>query len=86
VNRRLFIPRLAQQLQDRQLVRPLTLINFVPLPAALALQERLQTDVFIYYCVHDWPHDPHTQDPGRFVEAEMSERADIMFWLTLSII
>jgi glycosyltransferase involved in cell wall biosynthesis len=78
VNRRLFIPRLAQQLQDRQLVRPLTLINFVPLPAALALQERLQTDVFIYYCVHDWPHDPHTQDPGRFVEAEMSERADIV--------
>lgn len=77
VNSRVFIPRLARHLRAR-LVRPLTLINFVPLPAALALQKHLQPDVSIYYCVHDWPHDPHTQDPSRFIEPAIAAQADIV--------
>lgn len=79
INRTFFVPRLAQVLERRNLKRPLITINFVPLHVALALRDKLNPDVSVYYCVYDWPNDPYSGQSKHFVEAEMASTANIVF-------
>ena len=77
LNRHYFIPRLARTLEEKGIKRPLTMIHYVPIPAAIQLQNLLQPDVSVYSCVNDWPNDPHIH--RRWVEEELSEGVD-MVW------
>lgn len=78
LNRRLFVPRIAAAV-GRDAARPLFVINYLPLPASLALMGQLQPDVTIYHCVNNWEHDIYAAGTGIFREAELARAAD-MVW------
>lgn len=77
LNRHYFIPKLVRILEEKGINRPLTLIHYVPIPAAIQLQDLLQPDVSVYMCASDWPNDPHIR--RRWVEKELAEQVD-MVW------
>lgn len=76
INRRLFIPGLAETLL-REVIRPLVVINYLPIPASLSLMEALQPDAAFYHCVNDWVNDPYA--PARETEAVLASKVD-MVW------
>lgn len=77
LNRRLFVPRIADTLRHN-VTHPLIVVNYLPLPASLALMEQLRPDATFYHCVNDWDHDPYTST-GHFKEAELAGAVD-MVW------
>ncbi len=77
LNRRLVVPRAARRLRG-ELGRPLVILNYLPLAASLALQERLAPDLAIYDCVWDWPNDPYSR-PGVVREGSLLRAVDMVF-------
>lgn len=73
-----FVPRLAERLAVTAAQRPLIVINYLPTPASLALQLRLQPDLAIYDCVVDWDNAPFTTSLAQF-EAQLLHHADLVF-------
>jgi hypothetical protein len=53
-------------------------LNYLPLAASLALQERLAPDLAIYDCVWDWPNDPYSR-PGVMREGSLLAAVDMVF-------
>lgn len=76
LNRRLFIPGISRNLTQK-VTRPLTIINYLPIPASLALMDALHPDAAIYHCVNDWANDPYA--PGQAIEPALIEKVD-MIW------
>lgn len=77
INQHFFVPRLALGLKQRGLSKPVIMVHYVPISAALNLQSELHPDVAIYSCIHDWPNDPHTN--RTWVEKDLFHRVD-MVW------
>jgi|GEM_PF-3057883 len=75
-NRHVVVPRLIKRLQSYGLKRPLTVINYVPLNYALAIQRALCPDVSMYYCVSDWENVVHTR-AIQVYERELIRMSDI---------
>lgn len=73
-----FVPRLAERLAVTPAQRPLIVINYLPTPASLALQQHLQPDLAIYDCVVDWDNAPFTASLAQF-EAQLLQHADLVF-------
>lgn len=76
LNRRLFIPGIARNL-TRKVIRPLTIINYLPISASLTLMDTLQPDAAIYHCVNDWTNDPYA--PDQAIEPDLIAKVD-MVW------
>jgi glycosyltransferase involved in cell wall biosynthesis len=76
-NRAVTVPRAARAL-GRELDRPLVVLHYLPLPAAIALARRLRPDLAIYDCVWDWPHDPYSR-PGVIREESLLAEVDLVF-------
>jgi len=76
INRRLFIPGISRNLTQK-VTRPLTIINYLPIPASLTLMDALEPDVAIYHCVNDWTNDPYA--PGQAIEPALIAKVD-MIW------
>jgi hypothetical protein len=74
-NRHIIVPRLIKRLRSRGLKHPLTVINYVPLSYALAIQRALAPDASIYYCVSDWENVIHTRTI-RLYERELIQMSD----------
>lgn len=77
INRRFLIPPLARRLR-KTLTRPLIVLNYLPIRAALALQERLLADLVVYDCCGDWSTDLWSRDET-IVERDMIRTADLVF-------
>ena len=76
INRHLLVPSLAEKLlQD--VVRPLVVINYLPVPASLALMDRLKPDATFYHCINDWVNDPYA--PAGETEVKLASKVD-MVW------
>ncbi|MCZ6507281.1 MAG: glycosyltransferase [Acidobacteria bacterium] len=77
LNRWWAMPRAARTL-GRHLGRPLVVLNYLPLAAAVELQRLLAPDLAIYDCVWDWPNDPYSR-PGVIRESELLAVVDLVF-------
>lgn len=76
INRHLLVPQLTKKILQH-VVRPLVVINYLPIPASLSLMDMLKPDATIYHCINDWVHDPYA--PAGKVEAELASKVD-MVW------
>lgn len=77
-NRHFFVRRVAQHIRDLCPDGPVVIINYLPLPAALSLQQALQPDLAIYDCVADWSAFPLTTSLAATEERLLAE-VDVVF-------
>lgn len=77
-NARFFVPRLADELRQMGLERPLVVVNYLPTAASIALQQALQPDLAVYDCVTDWASAPLTESLARY-EEQLLQISDLVF-------
>lgn len=77
-NRQLFVQGVARHIRDLCPGGPVIVINYLPLPASLALQQALQPDLAIYDCVADWSSFPLTASLAA-TEERLLDEVDIVF-------
>jgi glycosyltransferase involved in cell wall biosynthesis len=77
LNRWVFVPWLARRINADGWERPLVVINYLPIPAAINLQQHLQPDLSIYHCCWDWWHDPYAGDLAAY-EHQLAGQAQVI--------
>lgn len=77
-NRQFFVGGIAEQIRALSGPGPLVVINYLPLPASLALQQALEPDLAIYDCVADWSSFPLTGNLSA-VEDQLLAHSDVVF-------
>lgn len=78
LNKILFLPRIIQKIKKRISIRPVYLINYIPIPSSLHLQLSLNPDVSAYDCVWDWENDPIAPHM-HLIEEELIRKTDLVF-------